>query len=79
MSFMTGKAAFQNTAARPDPQEVIYELRQVGNLMRVTAMHAPTLTEVSLQGPASASESNLCRNAYNRLCWVMERRGNLGG
>lgn len=79
MSFLDPRRAFApDTANRPDPQDVIYELRQVGNLMRVTAMHGPSLTEVSLQGPASASEANLCRNAFNRLCWVMERRQTTG-
>jgi hypothetical protein len=57
-----------------DLGEVIYELVPTGAAVRVTAMHAATLTEVVIQGPAAAGEAALMRVARDKLRWVLARR-----
>lgn len=56
-------------------REVIFEFFPVGNLVKVSAMDTQTLTEVSIQGPASAGEEILKRNALKRLEYVMKKKG----
>jgi len=55
-------------------REVIIELNPVGNIMRVSAMDVETLTEISIQGPASAPESTLKQNALRRLEYVLKKK-----
>ena len=55
--------------------EVIFEFHQFGTIVKVSAMHTKTLTEVSIQGPASAGESILKANALRRLEYVMRKKG----
>ena len=60
----------------PEPAgEVILEFVPVGDLVRVTAMHEPSLTEIVVHGPASAGEAALRRLALRRLAFVLRRRG----
>jgi hypothetical protein len=56
-------------------REVIFELFPVGNIVKVSAMDTQTLTEVSIQGPKSAGEEMLKRNALKRLEYVMKKKG----
>lgn len=56
-------------------REVIIELMQVGNVVKATAMDTCSLTEVSIQGPASAPESMLKANAIKRLEYVLRKKG----
>ena len=56
-------------------REVIIELIPVGNLVRVSAIDAATLTEVVTQGPSSAGEETLKRNAIKRLEYVLKKKG----
>ncbi len=56
-------------------REVIIEFAPVGNIVRVSAMDTKTLTEVVTQGPASAGEETLKRNAMKRLEYVMKKKG----
>lgn len=56
-------------------REIILELMPVGNLVKVTAMDTKTLTEVSTQGPKSAGEEILKRNALKRLEYVLNKKG----
>ena len=56
-------------------REVIIEFHQVGAYVKVSAMDTATLTEISIQGPASASEELLKRNALKRLEYVMKKKG----
>ncbi len=58
-----------------DGREVIIEFRPVGNVMRVAAMDARTLTEVSIQGPVGTPEEILKRNAIKRLEYVLRKKG----
>jgi hypothetical protein len=56
-------------------REVIIEFYPVGNIVKVSAMDSRTLTEVSIQGPASAGEETLKRNAIKRLEYVLRKKG----
>lgn len=56
-------------------REVIIEFFPVGNVVKVSAMDTKTLTEVSIQGPSSAGEEMLKRNAIKRLEYVLKKKG----
>lgn len=56
-------------------REVIIEFMPVGNVVKVSAMDTLSLTEISIQGPANASEAILKRNALKRLEYVMKKKG----
>lgn len=56
-------------------RDVIIEMFPVGNVVKVSAMDTQTLTEVSIQGPKSAGEETLKRNAIKRLEYVMRKKG----
>lgn len=56
-------------------REVILEFFPVGAFVKVSAMDTASLTEVSIQGPASASRETLQRNALKRLEYVLKKRG----
>ena len=56
-------------------REVIIEFHPVGMYVKVSAMDTQSLTEVSIQGAASASEAILRRNAIKRLEYVLKKKG----
>lgn len=56
-------------------REIILEFAQVGQVMRVSALDAESLTEVSIQGPVSAGQEMLKRNALRRLEYVLKKKG----
>ncbi|MCB1652344.1 MAG: hypothetical protein KDI46_09865 [Alphaproteobacteria bacterium] len=56
-------------------REVIIEFHPIGNIVKVSAMDTQTLTEISIQGPASAPESTLRQNAIKRLEYVLRKKG----
>lgn len=56
-------------------REVIIEFAQIGNIVRVSAMDSQTLTEISIQGPKTAGEETLKRNAIKRLEYVLKKKG----
>lgn len=56
-------------------REVIIEYHPLGNFVKVSAMDTQSLVEVSIQGPASANEELLKRNALKRLEYVMKKKG----
>lgn len=64
-----------------DPNAILFEFHQVGNAVKVTAVHPPSLTEVSIVGSASAGEAMLKRVALRKLEYVMarDRGGPTGG
>jgi Domain of unknown function (DUF6898) len=53
--------------------EVIFEIRAVGPILRVAAVHVPSLVEVVVQGPAGAGAAALKRLARDKLAFVLER------
>jgi len=56
-------------------REVIIEFHPVGMYVKVSAMDVQSLTEISIQGAASASEDLLKRNAIKRLEYVLKKKG----
>ncbi len=56
-------------------REIILEFFPVGGVVKVSAMDVQTTTEISIQGPASAGEATLKRNALKRLEYVMKKKG----
>ena len=56
------------------PDEVLFEFVQIGGIMRVTAVHAGTGTEVVIQGPVAVSQSNLQRAALAKLRYVIGKQ-----
>ncbi|MCK6418966.1 MAG: hypothetical protein L6Q57_08555 [Alphaproteobacteria bacterium] len=56
-------------------REIIIEFHPVGTYVKVSAMDVATLTEISIQGPASAGQELLKRNALKRLEYVMKKKG----
>ena len=59
-------------------REVILEFQRLGNAVKVTATDADTLVEVSIQGPARASEAELKRAALAKLNYVLRKRAGSG-
>lgn len=56
-------------------REIIIEFHPVGNVVKVSAMDVKTMTEISIQGPATAGEVTLKLNALRRLEYVMKKKG----
>ena len=56
-------------------REIIFELRPIGGIVRVSAMDTKTMTEITIQGPASAGEPALKANALKKLEYVMKKKG----
>ncbi len=52
-------------------EEVLIETLRVGAILRVTAIHALTGTEVVFQAPANSSRLSLQRLAISKLKYVM--------
>ncbi|MCM2344398.1 MAG: hypothetical protein NDJ24_07540 [Alphaproteobacteria bacterium] len=55
-------------------REIIIEFYPVGHLVKVSAMDVKTMTEISIQGPASAGEALLKHNALRRLEYVLKKK-----
>ncbi len=70
----TRQARGQNAGAGQDLGEVYIEHQQIGNLVKVSAIHAKTAIEVSIQGPATASQRELETLAVNKLKYVMAKK-----
>ncbi len=58
--------------------EVIIEMFQVGNAVKVTAVDPETLVEVSIVGSPSQGEELLKRTAINKLIYVLRKRREAG-
>jgi hypothetical protein len=56
------------------PDGVILEFAHIDGVVRVSAMDPHTLTEVVIQGPASAGEAALRHAALRKLDYVLRRR-----
>ena len=54
--------------------EVIIEFHRIGASVKVSAMDTATLTEVSMVGPASASEAHLKQAVIKKLEYVMAKK-----
>jgi hypothetical protein len=56
-------------------REIIIEFFPIGQYVKVSALDTKTLTEISIQGPASAGKEMLKRNAIARLEYVLKKKG----
>ncbi len=61
------------TDNRMKDREVLLEFIPMGSIVKVTAFDTASMTEISIQGPRSAGEEILKRNALNRLEYVMRK------
>lgn len=60
--------------------EVLIEMWQVGNAVKVSAIDVATGTEVSIVGSPSTDDETLKRTAVNKLNYVLRKgTGNSGG
>lgn len=57
--------------------EILIEIQQIGNSVKVAAIDPETLIEVSIVGPPSAGEEALKRAAARKLAWVLEKKRRL--
>ncbi len=48
-------------------EEIIFEFRTVGDILRVTAISSETLTEVTVMAPVNAARHDLMRLAERKL------------
>jgi hypothetical protein len=63
-----------NTAPRRAEGEIIIEFQTIRRSVRVSAIDAATLTEVSIVAPASASERQMTDAVVKKLRYVLARR-----
>lgn len=61
------------TQPRPVTGEVLFELRRIGAVVRVSAVHVERNVEVSLAGPAAAGVEGLKAAALRKLAYVLEK------
>ena len=54
--------------------EVLFEFHRVGNVVKVSAFHVDTDTEVSMVGPPAAGEYGLKMAALRKLIYVLNKR-----
>jgi hypothetical protein len=53
--------------------DVIIEFVRLGNYVKVSAMHAPTMIEAIIVGPPSAGEYVLQQNALRKLKYLLAK------
>ncbi len=54
--------------------EVLFEMRKVGNTLRVVAIDPITKTEVSMVAPAKANKNDIQRVAARKLAYVISKK-----
>ena len=52
----------------------LIEFRRIGASVKVSAVDPRTGTEISMVGPASVSQTELSRNAINKLEYVLAQK-----
>jgi hypothetical protein len=55
--------------------EVLFEFRQLGSTVKVSAVHVATNTEVAVVGPPGAGEVVLRNLALQKLRYVLGKQG----
>ena len=56
-------------------REVIFEFQTIGQYVKIMAVDTATMTEIVMQGPATASEAVLKANAARKLEYVLKKKG----
>jgi hypothetical protein len=54
--------------------EILFEFHRIGAVVRVSAIHVATETEVILVGPAAAGQHGLRQAAIRKLIYVLGKR-----
>jgi hypothetical protein len=54
--------------------EVLLQFQRIGNIVKVVAIDPATLTEVTIQGPATLPQSALTRTAVAKLNYVLSKK-----
>lgn len=57
----------------PGSNEILIEIQQIGNAVKVAAIDPETLIEVSIVGSPSAGEEALKRAAVRKLAFVLKK------
>jgi len=60
-------------------REVLFELRQIGNTVKITAIDVATNVEVSTMGPVAAGQHGLKMAALRKLDYVLAQRAKTPG
>jgi len=55
-------------------QGFLVEFRQVGNVIKVSAVDPDSGVEVSIMGPATSPQSELTRGAINKLKYMLAKQ-----
>lgn len=73
---MPGKpnCAVREAVAEESGKEILLELYQVGNVVKVTVVDPETLIEVSIVGDPAAREQALKQPTNNKLEYVLRKR-----
>ena len=64
----------QNSETDPEMGEVLFEVRVLGNAVKVSALDPVSNTEVCVMGSAHASPYSLKMNALRKLKSVLRRK-----
>jgi hypothetical protein len=67
------------TGMQTPPGEILFEFRRVSNVVKVSAIHVDTDTEVCLVGAPAAGEYALKMAAIRKLIYVMAKRAPKSG
>ncbi|MCZ6860089.1 MAG: hypothetical protein O7I42_07410 [Alphaproteobacteria bacterium] len=59
----------------PGSNEILIEIQQIGNAVKVAAIDPETLIEVSIVGSPNAGEEALKRAAVRKLAFVLKKSG----
>lgn len=55
-------------------RQILFQMQQIGQSVRVVAIDSLTGTEITIQGPASASRTILQQNARKKLEYVLNKQ-----
>ena len=65
--------AINQNSSDPELGEVLFEVKAIGNAVKVSALDPVTNTEVSIVGPVNASPYSLKMNALRKLKSVLRK------
>ncbi len=71
---MNARRDNRNPGQGQTPGEVYIETQKIGTFVKVSAIDAKTGIEVSIQGPASATQKELETIVVNKLKYVMAKK-----
>ncbi len=58
----------------PPGREVLFEFKRIGNTVKVTAIDTVSMVEVSIIGPATASQAHLKMTALRKLEYMLAKK-----